>query len=149
MLVFVFGIAITAQTAPVPVKPKFDAELAKKLGGDKNGMKMYVIAFLKTGPNDIPAGKERNELFQGHFANMNRLEAEGKLAVAGPFEKNDGGFRGLFILNAGTIEEARKLVDTDPVVKSGLMIVELYKWYGSASLMATPEIHKKIEQPGL
>ena len=145
---FLAGTAVLAQTPPPKQeKPKFDAELAKKLGGDKNGMKMYVIAFLKTGPKDIPAGKERTELFQGHLANINRLADEGKLAVAGPFEKNDAGFRGIFILNVESIEEARKLVETDPVVKAGLMIVELYKWYGSASLMATPEIHKKIEDP--
>ena len=129
----------------VPAKPAYDAELAKKLGGDKDGMKMYVIAFLKTGPKIVPEGKERNELFAGHMANIGRLADEGKLAVAGPFVKNDAGFRGIFILNVQTIEEARKLVDTDPVVKSGVMVVELYKWFGSASLMATPEIHKKIE----
>lgn len=134
-------------TAKMPVKPAYDAELARRLGGDKNGMKLYVIAFLKTGPKVIPEGKERNELFAGHMANIGRLAEEGKLAVAGPFVKNDAGFRGIFILNVETIEDARKLVETDPVVKSGVMVVELYKWYGSASLMATPEIHKKIEAP--
>lgn len=30
----------------------FDPELAKRLGADERGMKMYVLCILKTGPKD-------------------------------------------------------------------------------------------------
>ena len=43
-----------------------------------------------------------------------------------------------------TVEEAQALVDTDPAVSAGILVPEMTPWYGSASLMATPEIHKKI-----
>ena len=36
---------------------------------------------------------------------------EGKLAVAGPFGKNDKSYRGLYIFNVSTIGEAQKLVE--------------------------------------
>ena len=128
-------------------KPAFDAELAKKLGADKYGMKNYVLAILKTGPNDAAIkGTERADMFKGHLANINRLAAEGKLAVAGPLGKNDKQFRGLFILNVTTIEDAKKLTDTDPVVKAGIMIVEFVPWYATAALMQTNEIHDKIAE---
>jgi uncharacterized protein YciI len=128
--------------------PIFDAELAKKLGADERGMKMYVLCILKTGPKDGEIkGDARKEIFNGHFANIGRLADEGKLAVAGPFGKNDKTYRGLYIFNVPTIEEAEKLVVLDPGVKSGIFIPELTLWYGSASLMATPEIHKRIEKP--
>ncbi len=141
------GIFVNAQTAEKPRNAQFDAELAKKLGADKYGMKSYVLAILKTGPKDAEIiGKEREEMFKGHMANMSRLAAEGKLAVAGPFGKNDIQFRGLFILNVTTVEEAKKLTDTDPVVKAGMMVVEFVPWYGSAALMQTTEIHKKIAE---
>jgi uncharacterized protein YciI len=152
---FFFGAAVLIATSLICVaqtventKPsKFDAELAKKLGADKYGMKSYVLAILKTGPKDAEIkGKERDEMFKGHFDNIKRLAAEGKLAVAGPFGKNDIQFRGLFILNAATIEEAKKLTDTDPVIKAGMMIVELVPWYGSAALMETIKIHEKIAE---
>ena len=134
-----------AQTVEKPKKPKFDAKLAKKLGADDYGMKNYVFVILKTGPNDAKyQGKERQDMFAGHFANIQKMAADGKLAVAGPFDKNDRAYRGIFILNVATVEEAQKLVENDPTVKAGILIAEMTPWYGSASLMATPEIHKKI-----
>jgi uncharacterized protein YciI len=140
--------ATSAQTSDKAEKPAYDAELAKKLGGDEHGMKNYVFVILKTGPKDAEiTGKARVDMFAGHMANIGRLADEGKLAVAGPFGKNDRQYRGLFILNVTTVEEAQKLVETDPVVKSGMMIAELTPWYGSASLLATPDIHKKITSP--
>lgn len=145
---FLTVLAVSAQNhSPKTEKPAFDAELARKLGADKYGMKSYVLAILKTGPNDASIkGKEREDMFKGHLANINRLAAEGKIAVAGPFGKNDKAFRGLFILNVTTVEEAKKLTDTDPVVKAGMMIVEFIPWYGSAALMQTNEIHEKIAE---
>ncbi len=110
-------------------------------------MKNYVFVILKTGPRDAEfKGKERDTIFTGQMANIGRLAEDGKLAVAGPFGKNDKGFRGLFIFNVARVEEAQKLVETDPAVKSGILIADMTPWYGSASLMATPEIHKKISR---
>ena len=139
------GIAAAQADAPKP-NPKFDPELARKYGANSKGMKTYVLAILKTGTANIAPGKERDEIFNGHFANIKRLAAEGKLAVAGPFDSNSSGFRGIFVLNVSTVEEAKKLTDTDPVVKSGLMVVDHYLWHGSAALMATPELHEKISE---
>ncbi len=125
--------------------PAYDAALAKELGGDEMGMKQYVLVILKTGPKDTSIkGKEREDIFAGHMANINRLADEKKLAVAGPFGKNDRSYRGLFILNVASVEEAQRLTETDPAVKAGIFIVDLIPWYGSASLMATNDIHKRI-----
>lgn len=125
---------------------KYDAALAKRLGADERGMRMYVLALLKTGPKQFPPGKERDELFSGHMANIGRLAKEGKLSVAGPFDKNDKNWRGLFILNVKTIEEAKRLVETDPTIKAGIFVVDLVPWYGSAALMAVNETHTKIDK---
>ena len=59
---------------------------------------------------------------------------EKKLVVAGPFGKNDLTYRGLFILNVKTIEEAKTICETDPAIKEGIFDVELIPWYGSAAL---------------
>jgi uncharacterized protein YciI len=126
----------------------FDPELAKRLGADERGMKMYVLCILKTGPRDADVkGDERKEIFAGHFANIGRLADEGKLAVAGPFGTNDKSYRGLYIFNVATIEEAEKLVMLDPAVKAGVFVPDLTVWYGSAAMMVVSETHKRIEKP--
>ena len=140
-------IALADQPGDAKVT-SFDAELAKKLGADDRGMKSYVLCILKTGPKDAEVqGDARKEIFAGHFANIGRLADEGKLAVAGPFGKNDKSYRGLYIFNVPTVEEAEKLVILDPAVKAGVFVYELTPWYGSAAMMVVNETHRKIEKP--
>lgn len=139
----VFGsLCAMAQTE----NPNYDKALAEKLGGDEYGMKNYVFAILKTGPAKVEDKEERNRLFRGHMENINRLVESGKLVVAGPFGKNDKNYRGLFLLNAATVEEAKTLVDSDPAVKAGMFEVELIPWYGSAALGEYINAHEKIEK---
>ena len=135
------GLAPAQDATRAP--PAFDAELARSVGADDYGMKPYVLVILKTGPTAMPPGKQRDEMFKGHFANINRLAAEGKLALAGPLDGVDG-WRGLFVLAVSDIEEARKLVATDPVIGNGEMVAEFHKYYGSAALMLVNEAHAKI-----
>lgn len=132
-----------AQTPSNAAKTAYDAELARSVAADDHGMRKYVLVILKSGPSPVPAGKERDDMFKGHFANMNRLATEGKLAVAGPLDGVDG-WRGLFILAVPEIEEARQLVATDPVVAKGEMVAEYHKYYGSAALMLVNEHHRKV-----
>ena len=107
----------------------FDPALAKKLGADERGMKMYVLCILKTGPKDAEIkGDARKEIFAGHFANIEKLAGEGKLAVAGPFGENDKNWRGLYIFNVETIAEAEKLVVLDQAVKAGVFVPDLTLW---------------------
>lgn len=132
----------------VAEEPRFDPDLAQKLGADERGMRKYVMCILKTGPKDAEIkGDERKAIFAGHFENIERLANEGKLAVAGPFGKNDNGYRGLYIFNVASIEEAEKLVVLDPAVKAGVFVPELTPWYGSAAMMIVSDTHKRIEKP--
>ena len=135
--------SVLAQGAPDKAAAQFDPSLARSVGADEYGMKNYVLVILKTGPNKVTAGPERDEMFKGHFANMARLSNEGKLALAGPFDGADG-WRGLFIFAVADVDEARKLVATDPVVMKGEMTPEFHKYYGSAALMLVGEGHKQV-----
>ena len=126
----------------------YDPELAQRLGADERGMKTYVLCILKTGPSDATIqGDQRKEIFAGHFANIGRLAEEGKLVVAGPFGKNDRSYRGLYIFNVATVEEAEELVLLDPAVEAGVFVPELTPWYGSAAMMVVTENHRRIEKP--
>lgn len=114
--------------------PNYDKALAQKLGADDYGMKSYIFVILKTGTNKTTNKAFINKSFQGHLDNINRLVEEEKLIVAGPFGKNSNDYRGIFILDVTTVEDAEKLLQTDPAIKADLLDVELYSWYGSAAL---------------
>lgn len=124
----------------------YNKALADSLGADDYGMKMYVLAILKTGPNKEADKTKLNELFKGHMENMGRLAKIGKLTVAGPFEKNDKNFRGLFILNVKTIDEAKELIMTDPAIKAQIFDVDMIEWYGSAALPLYLKSHELIQK---
>lgn len=144
-LIIALLLIITANCFAQSKNPQYDAQLAQKLGADEYGMKTYVMAFLKAGPNRSKDSVTRAELQKAHLKNILRLANEGKLIVAGPF-LDDQPIKGIFIFNVTTIEEAKKLTETDPAIKAGSLIMELHPWYGSASLMTTFDIHKKIEK---
>ena len=88
------------------------------------------LAFLKKGPNR-KEGDDKNpeiqELQKAHIANIERLAAEHKLVVAGPFGDNSE-LRGIFVLRVKWYEEARDLCASDPMVKIGRLLVELHPW---------------------
>ena len=138
---FFSSILFSQEKEPI----SFNAELAKEMGADDYGMRKYVMAFLKAGPNRTADKAEAAKLQAAHMANIGRLAEEGKLAIAGPFLDN-GELRGIYIFNVETIEEAKKLTETDPAIKAGSLIMELHPWYGSAALGLVNKYHDKISK---
>lgn len=120
-----------------------DTALATALGADDYGMKQYVMAFLKRGPNRDRTPAQAAELQKAHLENIGRLAKEGKLVLAGPF-MDDGKMRGIYIFNVTTVEEAQELTASDPAVQAGSLVMELHPWYGSAALMKVNEIHESL-----
>lgn len=134
----------TAQDAATPA---FDAATAERVGANANGMRRYVLVILKTGPTPVADADARKAMFAGHFANMERLAKAGQLALAGPFGKNDAGWRGLFLLAVDDVEAARALAETDPVIVQGEMVAEYHPWFGSAAAMLVPGLHETLVRP--
>ena len=139
-----FFIAFAPHALAQNINPKYDAELAVKLGADDYGMKNFILVILKTGTNQSTDKNKRNEAFTGHFKNINRLVEEKKLIVAGPFGKNENDFRGLFILDIASLEAANALLQTDPAISEKYLTAELYPWYGSAALTEYLDASDKI-----
>ena len=72
----------------------------------------------------------RLETRPDHLAYLNGLNADGKLAFAGPFLGDDGKPTGsLVVVKAETIDEARQIAENDPYAKAGLFAsVEVKAW---------------------
>lgn len=135
------GKSASNTASPTP----FNQELATKLGADKYGMKPYVIIMLTTGSAKIEDQTKMGELMKGHLTNIGKLADEGKIVVAGPFlEKNEENYRGMFIFNTNSKEEAEQWVKTDPAVQAGVFSYKIFSWYGSAALPMYLKHHKEI-----
>jgi uncharacterized protein YciI len=138
-------VLLLACAAPALAQSAFDAALASKLKADDYGMRVYVMAFLKAGPNRNRSREEAQKLQAAHMANINRMAAEGKLVLAGPFE-DDGPIRGIYIFDVPTVAEAEALTRSDPAIQAGSLVMELHPWYGSAAVMMVNEVHGKIQK---
>lgn len=142
-ILFITLLFISLSSLGQTKNANYDEKLAKELHADDLGMKMYVLVILKTGSNKETNKAVRDSLFRGHFANINRLVALKKMVVAGPLEKNEQTYRGIFILDVSTLEEAKKLLADDPTIRQKIFDAELYEWYGSAAL---PEYLKTADK---
>ena len=144
-IILIAGLALANAQQP---KAGYDPELAKELGADDYGMKSYVLVILKTGSHAVEDKAVRDSLFAGHMQNIKRLADEGKLIVAGPLSANENKYRGIFILDTGSLEQANEWVQTDPVVREMLLDADLYQWYGAAALRTYLEVQEKITKTG-
>ncbi|HYK77821.1 MAG TPA: YciI family protein [Daejeonella sp.] len=91
-------------------------------------LKEYFFVMLKKGPNRDQNKETADKLQEAHMAHINQMAKEGKLAIAGPFG-DDGDWRGIFIFKTKTLEEARALVEQDPMVKAGRLAYEIHPWW--------------------
>jgi uncharacterized protein len=88
-------------------------------------MKNYFMVFLKKGPIRNQDSVEVEKIQKAHLENITKLAQSGKLDIAGPF-LDDGDLRGIFIFDVSTLEEAKKLTETDPAIKSGRLSYEIH-----------------------
>ena len=108
--------------------PNYDEELAKELKADDYGMKSYIFVVLKTDSAKIEDKAVRDSCFAGHFSNMKKLGEEKKLVLAGPYGNNDNNYRGPFIFDVASKEEAQELMKGDPTISMGIIEFEMYDW---------------------
>lgn len=137
--------AVQEESREAEVESLFDSIRAAKLGADQYGMRKYVMAFLKRGPNRELDSVYAAQLQAAHMQNIGKMAEAGKLALAGPFY-GDGDLRGIYIFAVDNIEEAKALTESDPAIQAGSLEMELIEWYGSAGLMEVNEIHKTISK---
>jgi len=96
----------------------------------KYEMKTYYMVFLKKGPNRSQDSVTASEIQKQHIAHLDKMDADGKLCMAGPFME-EGDIRGICVYYTATKEEAEKLAKEDPAVKAGRLIVEIHPWYAA------------------
>ena len=94
----------------------------------KYDMKQYFFVMLSRGENLSHDSATAARIMEGHMSNMQKLADMGKLIVAGPFGDR-GDWRGIFIMDVKTKEEAEELVKSDPAVVAGRLKYEIHPWW--------------------
>jgi len=93
---------------------------------------IYYVYLLKKGPAWSPdSTRETAALQEEHLSNLGRLREEGKLVLNGPLLDSlqlSGQIRGIGVLKAKSLAEAKEWISTDPMVKVGRLVVELHAW---------------------
>lgn len=148
MKIVMFFLIMAVSMFAQKTNPNYDADLAKRLGADDYGMKKFILVILKTGSNESSNKAAKDSCFAGHMKNMSTMVDNKQLIVAGPISKNEKSYRGIFILNLSTIEDAKKLLKTDPAINAKYLKPELYEWYGSAALSEYLDASDKVWKKG-
>ena len=91
-------------------------------------IKQFWFVLLKAGPQRNQDSLTATKIQAGHMENIKRLYDEGKLKVAGPFADYRLA-QGIFIFDCETEKELTDLLTTDPAIKAGRLIFEIYPWY--------------------
>jgi uncharacterized protein YciI len=91
-------------------------------------MTTVYLVLLKKGPAWTPeATAATQEIQKGHMANIHKMWDAKKLIVAGPIE--DADLRGIFVIQAASLDEAKSLAAEDPAVKAGRLTASVYSWW--------------------
>ncbi|PIS28968.1 MAG: hypothetical protein COT43_05065 [Candidatus Marinimicrobia bacterium CG08_land_8_20_14_0_20_45_22] len=101
-------------------------------GGDEpvipENMSLYFMGIIRRGTHWTPESTPQiEELQKSHLENIQKMAETGQLVLAGPFI-DDGDIRRIYIFKVNTMEDVRRLADTNPMVKAGRLVVEIHPW---------------------
>ncbi len=103
-------------------------------------MAIYYIYLLRKGPVWTPDSTPETEALQeAHLANFRRLADIGKVVINGPLVDSlmtGGDIRGVRVLKAASLREARDLLNTDPSVRAGRLAFEVHLWMINKGILA-------------
>ena len=90
----------------------------------------YSFVLLKRGPRALEFTDEELERLQAqHLAHLDAMREQGHLVLAGPFsDQADETLRG-FCLYRTSVQETRRLAESDPSVQAGRVAVDVMRWW--------------------
>ncbi len=85
-----------------------------------------------------PADPAMADVFQQHIRYLGQLSEDGRVLAAGPLINDGRPVGGAVILDAGSVEEADKLLAEDPTVLRGILTVETHPLWAAKGILQKP-----------
>ena len=91
---------------------------------------VYCFGFLNSHPERKPIpDAEANKIQEGHMAHMGKMNAAGRLLVAGPIA-NGGNLRGILVYRCKSLDEIAEWTALDPAVQNNRLTLDAHLWRG-------------------
>ncbi len=94
-------------------------------------MKQYWFVLYAAGDGPVLDSLAAATLQKEHLAHQDEQAKRGLIVMAGPYGKNDAGWRGLLLYDCDTQEEVEGYLKQDPFVKAGRLTYTVAPWWGS------------------
>jgi len=101
---------------------------------------VYELVLLRRGDRATAIDGDELERLQGqHLGHLAAMKDAGHLRVAGPLsEQPDDDWRGVSLYQVGSLDEARRLAESDPSVRAGRLRVDVMHWYTEKGAVTFP-----------
>jgi len=114
---------------------------------DMLSSRVYVFAYLIQDQPELLSQEDLQAAIKGHRSNINALEEQGKLLIAGPlFEPKIGPlYSGIFVFDVSDAKAGMELFETDPAVQAKVFKPEMYLFESADPLLELTRLKKDEE----
>lgn len=129
LMVLVLLVSVVApaarQTPPAPAAQQPAAPVARA-----PEMRQFIYVIRPIPRLHSPAGwtEQDSAMAQEHFAHLKALTEKGTIVLAGRTTTLDSSTFGIVIFEAASSGEARRVMESDPAVKGGIMTGEVFPY---------------------
>ncbi len=127
MIRAVFLLLICCAAGSLVAQRTFDVTIADST----YHMKQYWFVLYSKGDGPALDSLHAARLQAEHLAHQDEQARRGLIVMAGPFGRNEMGWRGILLYDCDSREEVEGYLLNDPLVKAGRLKFEVQPWWGS------------------
>jgi uncharacterized protein YciI len=120
-------LSLLVQTMQLSAQRTFEVTIADST----YHMKQYWFVLYTKGEGPMLDSLTLARMQEEHLAHQDAQGKQGLIVMAGPFGKNEAGWRGLLLYDCDTREEVEGYLQQDPFVKAGRLRYEIHPWWGA------------------